>query len=139
MCSLRYTVHPEHNRRETRLPQMSSIQTKPLNLLCVGGIGAAGRDCFGIVQAMNNRAAHSPDCPLDRFPVSPCPEHNRRETRLPQGSHKAPTRLPQGWVTIYPPLKPAILSPFILRGSLRGSQAASGHTGGSILLTELLL
>jgi hypothetical protein len=39
----------------------------------VGGIGAAGRDCFGIVQILNNRTAHSPDYPLDRFPVSPCP------------------------------------------------------------------
>ena len=39
MCSLRYTVHPEHNRRETRLPQGGAL---------VGGIGAAGRDFFGL-------------------------------------------------------------------------------------------
>jgi hypothetical protein len=77
----------------------------------VGGIGAAGRDCFGVVQNLDNRAAHPCalcDIPfilniiaphnwyvvqnLDNRTAHPCalsrytvhPEHNRRETRLLQ-------------------------------------------------------
>jgi hypothetical protein len=34
----------------------------------VGGIGAAGRDCFGVVQTMNICTAHSLGGPLDRSP-----------------------------------------------------------------------
>jgi hypothetical protein len=38
MCSLRYTVHPEHNRRERRLPQgrgfhIPAIKTDPKKTL----------------------------------------------------------------------------------------------------------
>jgi hypothetical protein len=51
------------NRRETRLPRNSNV----------GGIGEAGRDCFGFAPHTN--------CAVRLFRICTMPE-NRRETRL---------------------------------------------------------